>query len=109
MDGVDPPLRNRLILERLLPGTVAPKITNQPLVIAAKFLYYSGYALGMWLLVFGGITQLFFGLWMVFRPAIGGLTVVAVIAIYAIVIGLILILRGVEERIGGGGGAVAAA
>jgi uncharacterized membrane protein HdeD (DUF308 family) len=63
----------------------------------------------LWLLVLGGIAQLFFGLWMIFQPVIGGLTVVAVLAIYAIVIGVILILRGFQDRFGGGAGSVAAA
>jgi hypothetical protein len=42
------------------------------------------------------------------NPVLGGLTVVAVIVIYAIIIGVILILRGIQERIGGGEGSVAA-
>jgi hypothetical protein len=37
----------------------------------------------------------------------GGLTIVAVIAAYAIVIGVILIIRGIEEKMGGGSGPVA--
>lgn len=56
-----------------------------------------------WLLLIGGIAQLFFGLWMVAQPALGGLTIIAVIAAYAIVMGTILIIRGVEEKMGGPG------
>ena len=56
-----------------------------------------------WLLLIGGIAQLLFGIWMVAQPVIGGLTIVAVIAAYAIVIGVILIIRGVEEKMGGPG------
>ena len=56
-----------------------------------------------WLLLIGGIAQLVFGLWMITQPAMGGLTVVAVIAAYAIVVGVILIIRGVEEKMGGPG------
>lgn len=56
-----------------------------------------------WLLLIGGIAQLFFALWMVAQPALGGLTIIAVIAAYAIVMGTILIIRGVEEKLGGPG------
>jgi len=56
-----------------------------------------------WLLLIGGIAQILFGLWMIFQPAMGGLTIIAVIAAYAIVVGAILIIRGVEEKMGGPG------
>jgi uncharacterized membrane protein HdeD (DUF308 family) len=56
-----------------------------------------------WLLLIGGIAQLFFGLWMIVQPAMGGLTIIAVIAAYAIVVGAILIFRGIEEKMGGPG------
>jgi uncharacterized membrane protein HdeD (DUF308 family) len=56
-----------------------------------------------WLLFIGGIAQLLFGIWMVAQPAMGGLTIVAVIAAYAIVVGVILIIRGIEEKVGGPG------
>jgi len=60
-----------------------------------------------WLLLIGGIAQLLFGIWMIAQPALGGLTIIAVIAAYAMVIGVILIIRGIEEKIGGGAGPVA--
>lgn len=56
-----------------------------------------------WLLLVGGIAQLLFGFWMIAQPAIGGLTIIAVIAASAIVIGVILIIRGIEEKMGGTG------
>jgi uncharacterized membrane protein HdeD (DUF308 family) len=56
-----------------------------------------------WLLLISGIAQLLFGLWMIAQPALGGLTIVAVIAAYAIVVGVILIIRGIEEKMGGPG------
>ena len=56
-----------------------------------------------WLLLIGGIAQLLFGVWMIAQPVLGGLTIIAVIAAYAMVIGVILIIRGIEEKIGGGG------
>jgi uncharacterized membrane protein HdeD (DUF308 family) len=56
-----------------------------------------------WLLLIGGIAQLLFGLWMIAQPAMGGLTIVAVIAANAIVVGVILIIRGIEEKAGGPG------
>jgi len=56
-----------------------------------------------WLLLIGGIAQLLFGLWMIAQPAMGGLTIVAVIAVYAIVVGVILVIRGIEEKAGGPG------
>lgn len=56
-----------------------------------------------WLLLIGGIAQLLFGLWMIAQPAMGGVTIVAVIAAYAIVVGVILIIRGIEEKAGGPG------
>jgi uncharacterized membrane protein HdeD (DUF308 family) len=58
----------------------------------------------LWLLLIGGIAELLFGIWMIAQPALGGLTIVAVIAAYAMVLGVILIIRGVEEKTGGGGG-----
>ena len=60
-----------------------------------------------WLLLIGGIAQLLFGVWMIAQPVLGGLTIIAVIAAYAMVIGVILILRGIEEKVGGGAGPVA--
>ncbi len=60
-----------------------------------------------WLLLIGGIAQLLFGIWMIAKPDLGGLTIVAVIAAYAMVIGVILIIRGIEEKVGGGAGPVA--
>lgn len=60
-----------------------------------------------WLLVIGGIAQLLFGVWMIAQPVLGGLTIVGVIAAYAMVIGVILIVRGIEEKVGGGAGPAA--
>ena len=40
---------------------------------------------------------------MIAQPAMGGLTIIAVIAAYAMVMGVILIIRGIEERAGGPG------
>lgn len=60
-----------------------------------------------WLLLIGGIAQLLFGVWMIAQPVLGGLTVVGVIAAYAMVIGVILIIRGIEEKTGGGAGPAA--
>lgn len=95
-----------------------PKITAIILIalIAAQVLIQGGTdlyaafrerrAIGrgrFWLLLIGGIAQLLFGLWMIAQPAMGGLTIVAVIAVYAIVVGVILIIRGIEEKAGGPG------
>jgi uncharacterized membrane protein HdeD (DUF308 family) len=60
-----------------------------------------------WLLLIGGIAQLLFGVWMITQPVLGGLTIVGVIAAYAMVIGVILIIRGIEEKAGGGAGPAA--
>lgn len=95
-----------------------PKITAVILIalIAAQILIQGGsdiYAAicerkylsrgRFWLLLIGGIAQLIFGLWMIAQPAMGGLTIIAVIAAYAIIVGVILIIRGVEEKMGGPG------
>ena len=60
------PERNRKILETMLPACIAPQITHQPSVKAAKFAYMTVYAFGMWLLVFGfvGLFHHFF-----YRPS----------------------------------------
>lgn len=65
---------------------------------------------GIWfaLLILGGIAELVFGIWMIFQPVIGGLTVLAVIGIYAIVMGVILILRSLQV-LGSGGSSGASA
>ncbi len=55
------------------------------------------------LLLLGGIAQLLFGFWMIAQPALGGLTIIAIIAAYAMVVGVILIIRGIEEKMGGSG------
>ena len=60
-----------------------------------------------WLLLIGGIAQLLFGIWMIAQPVLGGLTIIAVIAAYAMVMGVILIIRGIEQKVGGGAGPVA--
>ena len=53
-----------------------------------------------------GVAQLLFGLWMIAQPALGGLTIVAVIAAYAMILGVILIIRGIEQKAGGNSGPV---
>jgi uncharacterized membrane protein HdeD (DUF308 family) len=60
-----------------------------------------------WLLMVGGIAQLLFGLWMIAQPVLGGLTITAVIAAYAMVLGVILIIRGIEQKAGGSSGPIA--
>ena len=40
-------------------------------------------------------------------PVLGGLTIIGVIAAYAMVVGVILIIRGIEEKTGGGAGPAA--
>lgn len=66
---------------------------------------------GIWflLLLVGGLAEIIFGIWMIIQPQIAGLTVVAVIGIYAIVVGTILIFRSLEILGGGGGGSEASA
>jgi uncharacterized membrane protein HdeD (DUF308 family) len=61
----------------------------------------------LWLLLVGGIAQLLFGLWMIAQPVLGGLTIAAVMAAYAMVLGVILIIRGIEQKAGGSSGPVA--
>lgn len=65
---------------------------------------------GIWFVLFllGGIAELIFGIWMIFQPQIAGLTLVAVIGIYAIVVGSILIFRSLEVLSGGSDGGSAA-
>ena len=46
-----------------------------------------------WLMMVGGIVQVLFGIWIIFNPIIGGLTVLTVIGFYAIVLGIVLIIR----------------
>lgn len=66
---------------------------------------------GIWflLLLVGGLAEIIFGIWMIIQPQIAGLTVVAVIGIYAMVVGTILIFRSLEILGGGGGGSEASA
>jgi uncharacterized membrane protein HdeD (DUF308 family) len=52
--------------------------------------------------IIAGIAQIIFGIWMVFQPIIGGFTVIIVIGIYAIVVGIVLIIRAFQARSGGG-------
>jgi len=65
---------------------------------------------GIWFVLFllGGMAELIFGIWMIFQPQIAGLTLVAVIGIYAIVVGSILIFRSLEVLSGGSDGGSAA-
>ncbi len=60
--ALEAPERNRRILESLVPGGLASQITQRNSVRAAKFVYMSVYAVGMWLLVFGfmGLFHRFF-------------------------------------------------
>ncbi|MFC2026099.1 HdeD family acid-resistance protein [Chloroflexota bacterium] len=62
-----------------------------------------------WLLMVGGIIQVLFGIWIIFNPIIGGLTVLTVLGIYAIVLGFVLIIRAFQEKSGGTPGSLAAA
>lgn len=66
---------------------------------------------GIWFVFYllGGLTELIFGIWIIFQPQIGGLTILAVIGIYAIVVGTILIFRSLEVLGGGGGSSEASA
>jgi len=53
---------------------------------------------GEWLLILGGIIALIFGIWMLFHPVIGGLALLWVIGIYALVFGVILIIQAFRMR-----------
>lgn len=66
---------------------------------------------GIWLVLYilGGIAELIFGVWLILQPQIGGLTILAVIGIYAVVVGTILIFRSLEVLSGGAGGSEASA
>ena len=55
-----------------------------------------------WWHVIAGIVQVIFGIWMIFQPLIGGLTVIIVIGIYLILLGIVLIVRSFQARSGGG-------
>jgi uncharacterized membrane protein HdeD (DUF308 family) len=59
-------------------------------------------ALRFWLVTLGGFVQILFGTLMVFQPLLGGMTLIAVVGAYAVVIGVILIFRAIEERRSGG-------
>ena len=61
------------------------------------------------LTILGGFAQIVFALWIIFQPIMGGLTLVVVIGIYALVVGVILILRAFQVRAGGPPGSVASA
>ena len=65
---------------------------------------------GFWfaLVILGTLAEIIFGIWMIFQPVLGGLTLIAVIGIYAIVVGVILILRSLQV-LGGDGGSSASA
>ncbi len=54
-----------------------------------------------WFLLLVSAADMIFGIWMIFQPAVAGLTVVAVIGIYALVAGTLLILRALSGGIGG--------
>lgn len=66
-------------------------------------------ALRFWLVFLGGLVQIIFGLLMVFQPLLGGMTLIAVVGAYGVVVGVILIFRAIEERSGGGPTPLAAA
>jgi uncharacterized membrane protein HdeD (DUF308 family) len=59
-------------------------------------------ALRFWLVLLGGFVQVLFGTLMVFQPIFGGMTLIAVVGAYGVVVGVILIIRAIEERRGGG-------
>jgi uncharacterized membrane protein HdeD (DUF308 family) len=68
-----------------------------------------GTASRFWLWFAGGVLQVLFGTLMIFQPVLGGLTLIAVIGAYAVVLGVILILKAFQERSGGAGGLYAPA
>lgn len=53
---------------------------------------------GEWLVILSGVLSLIFGGWLVLSPGDGALTVVWVIASYAIVLGVVLIVAGLQLR-----------
>ena len=53
---------------------------------------------GEWLLIAGGVIALIFGIWMLFHPLVGGLALLWVIGIYALVFGIILIVQAFRMR-----------
>jgi uncharacterized membrane protein HdeD (DUF308 family) len=61
---------------------------------------------GEWLLILGGVASVVFGVLLLARPGAGALAVITLIAIYALVIGLLLVIlafkvRGLGQRIVG--------
>ena len=78
-------------------------------VVMAFRLRKEGTASRFWLWLAGGGLQVLFGIWMIFQPVLGGLTLIAVIGAYAVVLGVILILKAFQERSGGAGGPYAPA
>lgn len=59
-------------------------------------------ALRFWLGLLGGFVQILFGLLMITQPLLGGMTLIAVVGAYGVIVGMILIFRAIEERQGGG-------
>ena len=65
--------------------------------------------LRFWLGLLGGFFQVLFGILMITQPLLGGMTLIAVVGAYGVVVGVILIFRAIEERRGGGPTPLAAA
>lgn len=53
---------------------------------------------GEWLLILGGTVAIIFGLWMLFNPVSGGLALLWIVGMYAIIIGIILIVQAFRLR-----------
>ena len=53
---------------------------------------------GEWLLILGGAIAIIFGLYMFLNPVIGGLALLWIVGIYAIVVGLVLIVQAFRMR-----------
>ncbi len=53
---------------------------------------------GEWLLIVGGVAAVLFGIWMFFNPKQGGVALLWIIAVYAIVTGVILVIQAFRMR-----------
>ena len=53
---------------------------------------------GEWLLIVGGLAAIIFGIWMFLNPVMGGLAALWLIGIYAVVLGIILIIQSIRMK-----------
>lgn len=77
---------------------IGAKAVFQGIIMVVTAIQLRKEVKGEWLFILGGAIAIIFGLWMFLNPVTGGLALLWIVGIYAMVVGLILIIQAFRMR-----------